>query len=332
MHEDVKWLFGLIILFGVFWFASGGLHKLSNQKPFLKPIIQSGGGAVTLDFAHIGNNSSNTIYYGSVPNTARGNQPSAKKLSAKEEIEQGLRDAGIKASAIQKELAALEEASHASPLTGKLAIVGRTTGASTINEYILLRASSQNSEKILITGLRLQSSASGQGADIPKGVPLVFQNQINQEEPVYLAPGDSAYIITGRSPLGISFRLNKCTGFFNQYQTFNPGLPSRCPRPREEDLPVNGTIYNDACRNYINSLPSCRVILTPPREISPECERYVTTELSYTKCLEHYKNDSDFHDPSWRIYLNRNETLWKTSRELIHLVDQNGKVIDAITY
>ena len=28
----------------------------------------------------------------------------------------------------------------------------------------------------------------------------------------------------------------------------------------------------------------------------------------------------------------KDEILWKTSRELIHLVDQDGKVIDAITY
>jgi hypothetical protein len=196
----------------------------------------------------------------------------------------------------------------------------------------LIKASTKNKEKVLITGLRLQSSVSGRGADIPKGVPLVFQNQLNKEEPVYLSPGDSAYIITGRSPLGISFKLNKCTGFLNQYQAFSPSLPARCPQPDEADLPSNGTIYNDACRNYINALPSCRVILNPPNSLSPECVRYVTNEISYTKCVDKQKNDSDFYDPSWRIYLNRDETLWKTSRELIHLVDENGKVIDAVTY
>ncbi|MBI2476387.1 MAG: hypothetical protein HYV67_04050 [Candidatus Taylorbacteria bacterium] len=332
MHEDVKWLFGLLILFAAFWLASGGLSKSASPKPFLEPVIESGGNGAVFNFAHIGNNSADSINYVSRTNTTQSRQGLAKKLTALDEIKQVILDAGIQASEIQKELNTLEEASHASPLTGKLAIVGRAAGAGAAGEYIALRASPQNKDKVLLTGLRLQSSASGQGADIPKAAPLVFQNQLNREEPVYLKPGDSAYIITGRSPLGLSFRLNKCTGFFSQHQTFNPSLPSRCPKPREEDLPVSGTVYNDACRNYINSLSSCRVVTSPPLTLSPECQRYVTEEINYTKCVERHKNDADFYDPSWRVYLNRADKLWKTSRELIHLVDQNGKVIDAITY
>jgi hypothetical protein len=163
-------------------------------------------------------------------------------------------------------------------------------------------------------------------------VALYFQNQINKEEPIYLAPGETAYIITGRSPLGTSFKLNKCTGFFNQYQSFNPGIPSRCPNPNESDLPNNGTIYNDACRSYINSVPGCRVITDTPANISPECKRYVTEELTYLKCVDKYKNGSDFYDPEWRVYLGRDDGLWKSTREIVQLVDQNGKIIDMVNY
>ncbi|MDO8590763.1 MAG: hypothetical protein Q7R65_02155 [bacterium] len=328
MHEDIKWLFGVIILFAVLWFAAGGLNSPASQSPFLEPGVQSGGYNANPNFAHIGNNSSDIPYYGT-----QGTQTAGRKLTTREEIEQGLIYAGIKANEIKKELDALEQASRASPLSGMLAIAGMSRGSGTaMGEYIVLRASPQNTQKILITGLRLQSSASGNGIDIPKGVPLPFQNQINREDPVFLGAGETAYIITGRSPLGYSFRLNKCTGFFNQYQTFNPGLPGRCPQPREQDLPIGSTIYNDACRDYINSLPSCRVILNPPLSISPECQRYVTTEINYTKCVDNHKNDSDFYDPLWQIYIGRDDALWKTRRELIYLLDQNGKVIDAVTY
>lgn len=330
MHEDLKWFFGLIILFGVLWFASGGLNnKASSKNPFLEPVIQSGADSVNSNFAHIGNNSSDTAhYYGSLQN----NQTAGKKLTTQEEIAQGLRDAGIKAAALKKELAALEETSHASPLTGKISVAGINRSSSADGEYIVLRASPQNSNKVLLTGLRLESASSGRGADIPSGVSLPFQNQINSQQPIYLAPGDIAYVITGRSPLGTSFRLNKCTGFFNQYQTFSPNLPSRCPQPSERDLPSNGTIYNDDCRNYINSLPSCRIVISPPVSISPECQRYVTQEISYTKCVDARKNDADFYDPEWRVYMGRDDILWKPSRELIHLLDSNGKIVDAVTY
>lgn len=332
MHEDIRWFFGLLIVFAAIFFASGSFGKLGSNKPFLDPYLRAGSGTSTDDFVHIGANSADDIYYVPSGGIIQIGDSGTTKLSTKQEIEKGLVDAGLKADAVKKELAALEEARNASPLTGKLAIVNRNGGRSSATEYILLRASTQNKEKILITGLRLESSVSGRGASIPKGVPLIFQNQVNPEEPVYLSPGDSAYIITGRSPLGISFKLNKCTGFFTQFQTFSLSIPLRCPRPTEADLPTGGIYYNDACRDYINSLPSCRVILNPPASNSPECNRYVTTEINYTKCVNKHKNDSDFYDPMWQIYLARDETLWKSSRELIHLVDQNGKVIDAITY
>lgn len=330
MHEDLKWLFGLVLLFAIIWFTSGGLNnKAASKNPFLKPIVQSGNGSVDTEFAHIGNNSSETAYYSSY---GQNTQTTGRKLTTQEEIAQGLNDAGIKASQIKNELAALEEASRASPLTGKIAIAGISHSSGADGEYIVLRASQQNTQKVLITGLRLESAASGRGADIPNGVYLPFQNQINSEQPIYLNAGDVAYIITGRSPLGASFRLNECTGFFNQFQTFNPGLPSRCPQPSERDLPSNGTIYNDDCRNYINSLPACQIIISPPVSISPECQRYVTNEISYTKCVDARRNDANFYDREWRVYMARDDILWKQNRELIHLLDQNGKIIDAITY
>ncbi|MEK7574606.1 MAG: hypothetical protein AAB511_00020, partial [Patescibacteria group bacterium] len=327
MHLDVKWLFGFMLVFAAIFFASGGLGKNYAKSPFVSMTTETEEDAV-----HIGSNSSSYgIQYIMVPSSGEVDAET-KKMTTLQEIEQGIRSAGVQGEQIKKELATLEEARYASPLSGKISITSRNAGGSISGEYIAIQASSKNKEKVLVTGLRLESRVSGRGANIAKGVTLVFQNQINSEAPIYLGQGETAYVITGRSPLGTSFKLNKCTGFFNQYQTFNPSLPSRCPRTTEFDLPptsATGVRYDDACRTYINSLPSCRVILNPPNYLSPECVRYVTNEISYSKCVSKYKNDSDFYDSSWRIYLGRDEILWKTSRELIHLVDQDGKVIDA---
>ncbi|MES2087968.1 MAG: hypothetical protein V4467_03160 [Patescibacteria group bacterium] len=313
MNEDVKWLLGIVVLFFFFWFVSGGPTSnsgVSNQNTTQESTN-------TADIQHVGSNSS-SVY---------GNQLNAN------EIQQNLQDAGLKANEIQAEIDALQQASQASPLTGKLSIAGVSEGTGAVgSEYVVVQASTANTSQVLLTGLRLQSSASGAGVTIPRGAKLPFQNQLNVEEPIYLKPGEMAYIITGGSPLGISFKPNMCTGFFNQYQSFYPGLPSRCPGPRESDLPNGPYQFNDACRDYISSLPGCYVITDPPNDISPECQKFVTEELSYTKCVNRYKNDPDFYDPDWRVYLNRSSVLWKDRRELIKLLDQNGKTIDAITY
>jgi len=326
MHEDIKWLFGLIIMFGVVWFVSGGYNKEEPEPLFVEPEGVGENGGATGDYyetevTHLGG----TYYYGSNTSTSYPNTT--------DEIAQTLQNAGLQAQEIEREIAALDAAKHASPLAGKITIGQISRGGEDgSGEYVILNASPNNTEKVLISGLILKSEASGRQDDVPNGVYLPFQNQLNSEQPIYLNPGEIAYIITGRSPIGISFKLNKCTGFYSQFQNFYPGLPSRCPYPASEPLPPPANQYNDQCLDYINSLSGCRTITDIPENISPECQRYVTTEINYTKCVSKHKNDRDFYDPEWRVYLNRNDALWKNSRELIHLLDQNGKIIDAITY
>jgi hypothetical protein len=45
-----------------------------------------------------------------------------------------------------------------------------------------------------------------------------------------------------------------------------------------------------------------------------------------------HKNDEDFYDDEWRIYLGRGEELWKNRRETIILKDQAGKIIKEVSY
>lgn len=334
MHEDLKWLFGLIFVFGALWFASGGYNAASSNDPYIKPLPPVGTGETYGNgVSHVGNNSSgyytNTYYYGGqeYPSYSPTQNQNANNPTT---IAQSLAEAGMEAEKIKQEIAKLQEASYASPLKNKLTIVNVNAGGSTQNESITIRASDTNTEKILITGLRLQSAPSGRGANIPKAVYIYYQNQINFEEPLYLAPGETAYIITGRSPIGTSFRGNKCSGFLNQYQ--NLGLPYRCPSPSKDLLPLPANIYSDICLDYIESLSGCEVITQAPRGVPPECVSYAQREISHTKCVDRHRSESDFYDHEWRVYLGRDSTLWKSSRELIHLEDQNGKIIDSVTF
>ncbi|MDO8482510.1 MAG: hypothetical protein Q7S86_01665 [bacterium] len=344
MHEDVKWLFGLIIVFGLVWYVAGGFKNSTSQQPFIQPIlsgsqtetyreevISTGGPTVAAV------NSYPTSYptYGTAGGTVgstqtQGGTPGATTNS---EIAAKLKSAGIQAEQIKKELAILAQKNLASPLSGKISITNISRGGTTsAGEFITLRASTANKDKVLLTGLRLESISSGRSVIIGKGVQLPFQNEVNIEQPIYLSAGETVYILTGRSPLGISFRLNKCTGFFGQFQSFTPSIPSRCPAPSSEPLPPPANQYNDQCIDYINSLPICQVVLKTPSNISPECNRYVTKEISYTKCVGAHKNDNNFYEPEWRVYLNYSDALWKNNREIIHLLDKGGKIIDVVTY
>lgn len=338
MHEDVKWLFGLIIVFGLVWYISGGFNNPTSKQPFIQPILD--GSRVEIrepEVINSGNESAVASYptygsYGTVSGTARI-QNNVSGQTTKNEIAAKLESAGIQAEQIKKELANLAEKNLASPLSGKISITNISRGgSSSAGEYVTLRAKPENKDRILLTGLRLESVSSGRSVTIGKGVHMPFQNQVNVEQPIYLSPGETAYILTGRSPLGISFRLNKCTGFFSQFQSFTPSIPSRCPSPKSEPLPPPANQYNDQCIDYINSLPACQIITQPPANISPECNRYVTKEINYTKCVENHKNDANFYEPEWRVYLNYSDTLWKSKREIIHLVDKGGKIIDVVTY
>ena len=339
MHEDVKWLFGLIIVFGLAWYIAGGFNKVTSQRPFIKPLINGGSAEVYgSNTAQIDSASGRIPTGGTIGGTGRivgGGQIQGgnSNLPAQSDIEVSLRNAGIQSEQIKNELTLLAEKNSSSPLAGKISISNVTrNGTNAAGEYVVIRASGANREKMLLTGLRLQSVSSGNGATIGKGTQLPFQNQASVEQPIYLSPGETAYVVTGRSPLGVSFRLNKCTGFFGQFQSFSPAIPSRCPAPRSEPLPPPENRYNDQCIDYISSLPSCQIILKPPVNISPECQQYVTTEINYTKCVEHHKNDANFYDAEWRVYLNYDNPLWKSRREIIHLLDKNGKIVDIATY
>ena len=199
-------------------------------------------------------------------------------------------------------------------------------------EYVTIKANN-NPENILVTGWTLKSLGSGQSVTIPKGVPLFFSNMINREEDIYLRPGDTLYLVTGLSPNGESFRVNKCSGYLTQFQTFTPYLNSICPRASDEDLSkVPKYVSNDSCFDYIDSYPRCKIqteIL--PVTWSVECKDFIN-KLNYPSCVNTHKNDKDFYLPEWRVYLKRSQPVWKDKRENIVLYDNNGKAVDSISY
>lgn len=200
-------------------------------------------------------------------------------------------------------------------------------------EYLTFTLDSYYKGKVLITGFEIKSAATGKGTLIGKGVDLPFAGQINYESPIFIDPGDTVVLVTGRSPIGYSFKVNKCTGYFEQFQDFTPRLREECPTPLNHELAQKFGYFNDSCLDYLQTIPSCNMPLNDiPLYLQSECRSFVNEKLNYKSCVEEHKNDQDFYKKEWRIYLGRSEELWKERREVIKLLDLNKETIGTATY
>jgi hypothetical protein len=200
-------------------------------------------------------------------------------------------------------------------------------------ERIELKISSNAEEKIKISNWRLESAVTGKGVKIGRGTYLPYSAQVNNELDIFVEAGDKIIISTGRSPIGASFRLNTCTGYFEQFQNFDPSIRKICPKPIDELPNLGPGDEFEKCFEFVRRLPRCEVYLREvPIGLGGSCWNFISEDLNYNNCVQNHKEEEDFYLDEWRIYLGRNNELWKSKRELIKLIDNEGKVVDAVTY
>lgn len=307
--KDLIGIIVILIIFSIAWFMSGGFNSESAQDPFIQPPAPIGGGQT----------------YGGDPNA----RPLPRSDLSPQEISEEIKRAQQEAEQIQSELRRME---GMSPLHNQLELSSVQTSTDASTEYVIIRAPETNKQPILLTGLTLKSQSTGQTAFIGQGTLLPFLGRINIKENIYLEPGGIAYIITGRSPIGTSFKLNTCIGYFEENQDFEPGLPIDCPLVVNAPRPEAPNSLNDACIDYLESLSSCTTVAVPPQELSRECQVFVAEHSNYNSCVTDNKQDRGFYYNEWRVYLGKDEPLWKTRRETILLLDTAGKTIATQTY
>lgn len=249
-------------------------------------------------------------------------------------VEQKIAETKAQVEELKKQIQVEEDKKYQSKYYGmvKIQYVNRSDKAE--NEYLSLHVDNNFKENIQISGWQIKSLSSGSVASVPSGTQLYFSGSTNSESPIILYPGDNLFLITGVSPIGYSFRVNKCSGYLSQFQTFIPYLYTNCPRPADENLSsIPNLVINDACFDYINSYPSCRIQTEPlPKEWSVECNKFIYEKINYSSCINTHKSDSDFYQKDWRVYLKRSEPLWKSKRENIVLYDNEGKIVDSLKY
>lgn len=215
-----------------------------------------------------------------------------------------------------------------SSLKGKLELSqGRASSQDPDEEHIELSASASNQTKIIIGGMMLKNSR-GESFEIPEGSYLPYSGRVNPKQTIALEPGGRAFIITGRSPIGASFRTNLCTGYFAEFNEFEPRLSEDCPTPEDEP---GASGLKASCLDFLETLRACRQVLEVP-ETDNECRNYALNEINYLKCVDNHKNDAEFYSDEWYIYLNRDAEIWKERRETITLRDRQGNIVDSLSY
>lgn len=262
-------------------------------------------------------------------------QATLDSAQSRDSIEAELHDASRELDQLRADLRTAQVWGVASPFQGKVRLTtGNVWSTDAQTEYLILTHAGSD-ETIPITGWTVESFVTGERASIPEGTRLVRTNALNTPSTLLLDARETAYLVTGESPLGISFHENACTGYLAEFQSFSPPLATRCPFPREE-METLGTIAldDDSCYEAVAQVGSCSIpsINTFSRRLSPACRTFLEHDLSYAGCVRNHQSDPYFYDGSWRIYLSERYDLWRNEREIIRLLDSEGRVIDVIEY
>ena len=321
MDEGVKGILWVFVGIGLIWLFLGGPGRMvSKEGLFIKPLspIDSGETYGKVSFWDSPKNSS------SYP----------ESLTEEERVALDLKQAQKETEKLEQELLELETEQNKSSFDGKVTIKRSLGSKDDVDrEYIELSVGDFINGKILISDWSLKSEMTGIEIKIGNASKLPYTSQINTESAIFVEGGDKIIISTGSSPIGVSFQVNRCSGYLEQFQNFNPYINKDCPLVEDEDLPVFGpNAFNDECWDYIERISRCETPLDFPLDMQYECRTYLTNEVNHNACVSNYKDKTNFYKPEWRVFLGRRNELWKKDREIIKLLDAQGKVIDTYSY
>ncbi|MEK7613362.1 MAG: hypothetical protein AAB439_00590 [Patescibacteria group bacterium] len=317
---DLLFFIFFLVVLGIVWALTGGPDRaISRSGPFLNPPFPLGNetGYSLTDFGIPGV---------TIPESSESN------LTDRDRDAENSLDSIIKR--IRSGFGEINEST--SPYANDVSLsIGRARDTDPEGEYVTIKIGKNISDRLVVSSWRLDSTVSTLGVTLGNAAYLPYSGQVNVESPVAVSPGSTIYVVTGRSPIGTSFRTNVCTGYFAQFQAFEPDLEEACPAPEDvlADTITASFVPSEACISFVENIPRCRSTLSEiPQNIGGQCRNFILEDLTYSACVAAYKNETNFYDNEWRIYLDRDQELWKNTRERIRLLDENGLVIDSVDY
>lgn len=255
-----------------------------------------------------------------------------------EQVERKVADIYRELDRLTKEVRALTLRSPASPYANLVRFSqGNARDDAPEREYLMLQAQSSNREPLNISNWYFESYVTGERAALPQGDRSIERWRYPQLNDIQLLPGETAYVLTGKSPIKASFHENICTGYLANEHTFYPSLQRSCPRPLDEMIRFgNIALDNDACYAYVERIGTCTVPDGDDfgeRGLSSGCRRFIERTLNHDDCVAKHRFDPFFDNVGyWRIYLERRDNLWRREREIIRLIDENDRVVAVIEY
>jgi hypothetical protein len=313
MEHDAWFFIGVFAFIFLIWIATGGpLHPISFTGPTLaQPGALGGGTYLSLPHSPFAIGDSNVT----LPGASDGSYSSGSTGSY------------VGGTAF----------GTPSAYRGKVTMTHYISGAGSAdpaNESLEIHVAQSAGTPVDLSGWTLVSEASGSATRIPKGTEVPTSGTVNAAQDIILQPGEDALVISGRSPIGGSFRENKCMGYFSTFQKFSPPLPQNCPAPSDELAKFYGPDYvrDAACIDYVNKLSRCQVVLSPPVSVSGSCQNFLVSHLNYNGCMTSHQGDADFKGDTWRIYLGQTAPMWRSQHEIVKLLDINGNTVDAFSY
>lgn len=309
---DLFFVIGVMVVLFFVWLAVGGPNREESNYPFLtnpSPEVNFTQGVGGEDRFVAGDGSSE--YYG------RG------LFGGRLDLSFGSSDESFEST---------------SPYGSIVRFVHGPTGAQYLSperEYLAVEVLPTSKRSVTLTGWRVRSTESGTEVVVPPASTLPYTGRVNDENPASIAPGARVYLVTGESPIGSSFRVNQCSGYFEQFQDYHPPLYQNCPLLTESLEITEASIakYGASCLEYVARVPRCELVLEQlPRPFNDSCRALIQEELTYRGCIDRYKERADFYEPEWRLFLGLNTDLWDNEHDTIELLDPEGIVVDRLQY
>lgn len=318
LFKEFGWFFNLLIGLGLLWFFMGGyMSETAREGPYLKP-------PAPLDTGEA---------YGGKYVSPNGSGVKAT-LDLPESPAMVIRD--LQQSVVDF----LEESRqaiklHESPLLSKSLYIDGVDGAKAKDaqkEYVVIRSTASVKGVAAVTDLTLGGTGFGLAARLPQAAALPILGTAYRQADVAVPANSRVIVSSGRSPIGTSFRVNMCSGYLGQFQTYVPALAQECPEPLAE-LASAGLSGDASCKAFVEDLPRCRAYNGSfPADVSASCRAFVTGRLTYNSCVSNNSAKAGFYKNEWRLFLEEKDELWKQKREIIRLYDKSGTAIDAVTY
>ena len=197
-------------------------------------------------------------------------------------------------------------------------------------DYIILRNNSKTKEAIDISGWTIKTNK--EDIRIPQAIKnLGYSFSTKEYSDIILDYKDEVIISMGASPKGVNFRINKCSGYFNESSVFYPSLSNNCPKLDESEY----SHLKKPCRDFIKKLSKCEAAdYSSNWDVSADsqCTSFLNNNFNYSKCYTNYRYDADFYENKWRVFMNKSNDIFDNYNDRIILKDNSDSVVDEYEY